>query len=107
MELWPVQTTLTGVVFWETKLLPSSPWVTLTLFTTVPLPDEVLGAFFLIFAAKVTPVGKKSMVFERMCIESRGRKAERKRRVNPGPRFQAGSGSPGVTALTQDKKGPP
>lgn len=59
MELWPIQTTLTGVVLWEMKLLPSSPWITLTSFTTVLLPDEVLGTFFLIFAAEVTPVGKK------------------------------------------------
>ena len=35
------------------------------------------------------------MVFERKCIESRGRKlwkAERRYRVNPGPHFQAESG---------------
>lgn len=58
----------------QMQLLPSSPGVTLTSFTTVLLPDKDLGTFFLIFAAKLTPVGNKNMVFERMSIESRGRR---------------------------------
>lgn len=62
-----------------------------------PTSDEALGTFPLTFAAKVTPVGKKNMVFERMCVESGGRslwKAEGRQRVDPGSHFAGSQGRP-------------